>query len=1077
MTNELFNEANIYAVAADEKFHLTDEIQEAIRMTLQLNHAVGFLTGRYDENLTISHVSSYFLHNLGYSYDEFLKVSRGSLRHLFYGENQSFLLPDRFRKLHGEGEGEMLSAQGFPLLVHMYKAETKDGKGEPLWILSVYVDQMRENLQLVNQVIHSGFWSIDFDEKGQESHVLYSHDFRHMLGFRDTLDFPNSSDAWIKQIHPDDKERVLRQFYGALQDPTNETKYDIEYRMRLADGSYQWFRDSADVNRRLDGTPSRMVGIFVNVTEEKAKRERAQRSHAFHQAFTASNLCEYYLDLHKDTFDSLKHTPSMLSAYETSRNWESLIQNYLNQYVIDDDKPQVSLFFNRDYMEKKLFYEQEELSLDCRIRLDGEERWVRHVILRDKDISNAHCVIIFIRDITKSKKEAAHVQALTTKTTAMDALLQGATRLVDRMVTADLMKDRYQFYYLKKESPYAATGAFHDFADQVMGLHFHPLAENITWDTLFRPETIRQLLKKPEDIYRIEYASYDNEIYKSLAIAPLSWKEGQLEKIFIMSQVITKEKHMEQESRKALQAACEAANRASQAKTDFLSSMSHDIRTPMNAIIGMTAIAGAHIDNPDRVKDCLGKITQASRHLLGLINEVLDMSRIESGRFSLNEEDFNLSELIDNLLAMNKAEMDRHHHTLQVHLHQVVHENLCGDSLRLQQMLNNIFSNAIKYTPDHGHITLTITERPANSPGIGYYKFEIQDDGIGMTKEFQRIIFQPFTRAENVQAQKIQGTGLGMAIAQNIAHMMNGQIEVESAPEKGSRFLITVALKLQEPSEGIMEKLIHLPVLVIDDDPICRESTVQLLTDIGLDGESVSSGAEAIPLAKERAEKDNNYFAILVDWQMPGMDGLETTRELRKIVGPDVTIIILSAYDFTDIKEAARKAGVNDFITKPLFRSRLLHVMKNLVGGKTGEPQEDHPLDTISQIHLQGKRILLVEDNALNTEIAVEILRLTGAQIDTAKDGKEALDTFLFSTPGYYDLIFMDIQMPIMNGYESTQAIRHLDRPDAKTIPIIAMTANAFAEDITHAKIAGMNEHIAKPLDMTKLYSLLKKWL
>lgn len=1073
----MFNEANIYSIATGQEAQLSEENQEAIRMALQANHAVGFVMGRYDETLTITHVSSYFLHNLGYSYQEFLDFSKGSLRNIFYGNAHSFLQLDRFCALSGEGEGEMITKEGFPLLVHMYKTDTLSATGEPFWILSVYVDQMKENLQLVTQVMHSSFWSLDCDTHGNIEKIVYSHDLRKLLGFHDIIDFPNCLDSWSNRIHPDDKERVLKNLHDALNDPTNMTKYDSEYRLRTADGSYQWFRSSADVNRRTDGSPSRMVGLFLNVTKERQSRKKAQRSRAFHQAFTASNLCEYYLDLSNNTFDTLKHTSSLLTNYENSGQWEALVQNYLNEYVIDDDKPLVSLFFNRDYMEKRLFYEQDELDLECRIRISGNVRWVRNVILRDKDVTDTHCVIIFIRDITQSKQEDAHIQSLTHKTNIMTQLLQGATRLIDRLITVDLSADKYQFYYLNQESTYAASGAFHDFAKQVMGPHFHPLAEKITWEELFQPETIRKLLTKPDDIYRIEYASQDEQIFKSLAIAPLVWNGPKLEKILLMTQIITKEKHLEQQSRKALQAACDAANRASQAKSDFLSNMSHDIRTPMNAIIGMTAIAGAHVDQPDRVKDCLAKITQSSRHLLGLINEILDMSRIESGRFSLSEEDFNMSELIDNLLAMNKPEIDRRHHKLQVHLYDVVNENLYGDSLRLQQVLNNILSNAVKYTPDNGCITLSITERPANAPGLAYYKFVIKDNGIGMSEEFQKILFQPFTRAEDVTAKNIQGTGLGMTIAQNIVHMMNGQIEVKSKPGKGSCFTITVTMKLQDTSSEPLDRLIKLPVLVVDDDPICCESTVQLLTDIGLDGEAAHSGFEALKLAHARYKKDDNYFAILIDWQMPGMDGLETTRQLRKIVGPDVTIIILSGYDFSDIKDLAIDAGVNDFITKPLFRSRLVSLLRGLVKGKKPVIDEDKPLETLATIHLDGKHILLVEDNELNSEIATEFLQMTGAEITKAKDGKEALETFQHSTPGYFDLVFMDIQMPVMNGYEATQSIRKLDRPDASTLPIIAMTANAFAEDILHAKSAGMNEHIAKPLDMAKLYNILTKWL
>lgn len=946
MKKEMFHEAIIYSVDANEPPVLTEENQAAIRHALEMNHAVGFLAGRYDADLSITHVSSYFLHNMGYTQESFLAFSGGHLRNIFFGENQSFLAPDRFPTLHGEGEGEILTGDGYPLLVHMYKMDSIDAQGERLWILSVQVNEVKENLQLVNRIIHSASWTIDCDKEGRIIKEFFSHDFRVMLGYHDIIDFPNDLSSWDKAIHPDDKDRVLDLLNRALMDPTGETKFDTEYRMQLADGSYQWFHDSADVNRRIDGSPCRMVGIFVNVNKRKLAEETAKK-----------------------------------------------------------------------------------------------------------------------------------VQTLARRNDALSQLLSGTSQLVDRLAVCDLEHDTYQTYRCQGHLIPFETGAFHDFSRERLIPYYKPLRKDVSWKTFCCSRHLNALFSQQKDVYRLEYATYDETQFRSLAISPLSWKDGKLQKVLFMGQDITKEKREEIKARQALQEACDAANRASQAKTDFLSNMSHDIRTPMNAIIGMTAIAGAHIDQQERVQDCLGKITQASRHLLGLINEILDMSRIESGRFALTEDDFSLSDMIDNLIAINQSDIDFHHHHLSVHLNQLRHENVTGDSLRLQQILTNILSNAIKYTPDGGNIGISISEIPSLSQDVGCFQFVIEDNGIGMTKEFQEILFQPFTRADDKRTGKVQGTGLGMAIAQNIARMMNGKIDVESQLGKGSRFTITVTLKLQETDMTPLEDLIHLPVLVVDDDPVCCESTVRLLKDIGIDGEFVTSGQQAIDIVRARYQQNNNYFAIIIDWQMPEMDGLETTRRIRKIVGPDVTIIILSAYDFSEVEELAKEAGVNTFIAKPLFRSRLLSVMKHITTGDALPMESTTSLDDFSHVNLDGKHILLVEDNALNSEIASEILRMTGAHVDTAENGREALHKFIHSDISHYDLIFMDIQMPLMNGYEATQAIRMLERKDARTTPIIAMTANAFSEDILRAKQAGMDEHIAKPLDMGKLYEVLRKYL
>ena len=538
---------------------------------------------------------------------------------------------------------------------------------------------------------------------------------------------------------------------------------------------------------------------------------------------------------------------------------------------------------------------------------------------------------------------------------------------------------------------------------------------------------------------------------------------------------VSQEKKAEIESHKALKDAYRAAENASRAKTEFLSNMSHDIRTPMNAIVGLTAIAGANIESQDRVVECLGKITKSSRHLLGLINEVLDMARIESGRMSLAEEDFSLPELVDNLLTLTKPAIDEHKHQLEVHVEHIEHEAVCGDSLRIQQVFVNLMSNAVKYTPDGGNITLTIKEKPNGFSKLGCYEFSIEDNGIGMTPEFQKIMFEPFSRADDHRTTKVQGTGLGMAIARNIVNLMNGDIQVESAPNKGTKITVTVYLKLQENEKEQEKELLDLPVLVVDDDKTCCESTVATLQEIGIAGEWVLTGKEAVERCAARHKTGRDYFAVILDWKMPEMDGIATARKIRERVGEDVTIIILTSFDFSEIEEEARAAGVNAFMAKPLFRSRLTATLRQFTSGKKEKNARNY-LEDFAKENYAGKRILLVEDNALNREIATEIIGMTGVTIDSAENGKIAVEKVMEAPEKWYDLIFMDIQMPIMNGYEATAAIRALAGSRGK-VPIIAMTANAFAEDVQLAKNTGMNEHIAKPLDLNKLNDVLKQWL
>ena len=538
---------------------------------------------------------------------------------------------------------------------------------------------------------------------------------------------------------------------------------------------------------------------------------------------------------------------------------------------------------------------------------------------------------------------------------------------------------------------------------------------------------------------------------------------------------VSQEKKAEIESHRALKDAYRAAENASRAKTEFLSNMSHDIRTPMNAIVGLTAIAGANIENTDKVIECLGKTTKASRHLLGLINEVLDMARIESGKMSLAEEDFNLPELVDNLITLTKPAIDEHRHNFEVHVDRIEHEAVCGDSLRIQQVFVNLMSNAIKYTPDGGNITFSIKEKPNGFSKLGCYEFSIADNGIGMTPEFQKIMFEPFSRADDHRTTKVQGTGLGMAISQNIVNLMNGSIKVNSAPGKGTRITVTIYLKLQESEKEQEKELLDLPVLVVDDDKTCCESTVATLKDIGIAGEWVLTGREAVERCYARHETGRDYFAVILDWKMPEMDGIETARKIREQVGKDVTIIILTSFEFSEIEEEARAAGVDAFIAKPLFRSRLTATLRQFTSGKK-EKNARSLLESFAKTDYTSKRVLLVEDNELNREIAAEILGMTGVAVDIAENGKIAVEKVVAAPEKWYDLIFMDIQMPIMNGYEATAAIRSLPGGRGK-VPIIAMTANAFAEDVQLAKNTGMNEHIAKPLELDKLNDVLKQWL
>lgn len=522
-----------------------------------------------------------------------------------------------------------------------------------------------------------------------------------------------------------------------------------------------------------------------------------------------------------------------------------------------------------------------------------------------------------------------------------------------------------------------------------------------------------------------------------------------------------------------LEMAKREAIKANKAKSEFLSSMSHDIRTPMNGIVGMTAIAMANIDNSDRVRDCLGKITLSSRHLLGLINDVLDMSKIESGKLTLNINQVSLREIMDSIVNIVQPQVKERQQHFDIFIQKIQTEDVHCDSVRLNQILINLLSNAIKFTPEKGRINVYLEQE--DSPlGDNYVRchFRVKDSGIGMTQEFQEKIFDTFTREEKAQINKIEGTGLGMAITKAIVDTMKGSIELQSTPGKGSEFHITLDLEKADTKVEDM-KLPPWRMLVVDNNKDLCQSAVESLKEIGIDAQWAVDGETAVAMAKKCHEEQNGFEIVLLDWKMPGMDGLHTAREMRKHLGENVPILIISAYDWSEIEEEAEEAGIQGFISKPLFKSNLyLGISRYMME----QPMEETKKETVLHSSFQGKRILLAEDNDLNWEIAEDLLSEAGFALERAENGQICVEKFEQSEPGYFDVVLMDIRMPVMNGYDAAKNIRALTRKDAN-LPIIAMTADAFSDDIQRCLDCGMNEHVAKPIDVSRLTQLLKKYL
>ncbi len=512
------------------------------------------------------------------------------------------------------------------------------------------------------------------------------------------------------------------------------------------------------------------------------------------------------------------------------------------------------------------------------------------------------------------------------------------------------------------------------------------------------------------------------------------------------------------------------AEKANRSKSEFLSNMSHDIRTPMNAIVGMTSIALANINNSERVQDCLKKIVLSSKHLLGLINDVLDMSKIESGKMNLNVELVSLREIMDSIVTIVQPQLKAKQQKFDVFIYDITSENVLCDGVRLNQVLLNLLSNAIKYTPEGGTIEVSLHEQQSPK-GDDYVRILIQvkDNGIGMSEEFQKHIFDAFTRDDNKRVHKTEGTGLGMAITKYIVDAMKGEISLKSSQGSGSEFCVTLDLKRAEEQEKDMI-LPDFTMLVVDDDKQLCESTTASLKSIGIRAEWTLDGESAIQIVKQHHAVHNDYHIILLDWKLPGIDGIKTARELRKQLGNDVPILLISAYDCSEIEEEARAAGVNGFLSKPLFKSTLYYGLKPYSESSTETNSEEKVSTDFS-----GKHILLAEDNEINWEIANELLKELGLKLDWAENGQICVDKFSQSPVGFYDAILMDIRMPVKDGYQATDMIRSMDRPDA-SLPIIAMTADAFYEDIQKCLEHGMNAHVAKPIDIKEISRILSKY-
>ena len=520
---------------------------------------------------------------------------------------------------------------------------------------------------------------------------------------------------------------------------------------------------------------------------------------------------------------------------------------------------------------------------------------------------------------------------------------------------------------------------------------------------------------------------------------------------------------------KKLRVAAKEAESANKAKTDFLSTMSHDIRTPMNAIIGLTAISQKNLDDPDAIKENLRKISIAGNHLLTLINDILDISKVESGKLVLSPVRFSIVEMVENLVNLSQPMVKDKNIDFNFRVNKMEKEYLYADQLRLNQIYINILSNAIKYTEQNGSVNVDMREEANDVEGCVKLTYIVSDNGMGMSKEFMERMFQPFSRQTDSRVNKIQGTGLGLAITKQMVDLMGGTITCESEQGKGTTFTVVIDIRVADLQRDDM-KLAPIDVLVVDDDDVFLQTTKDTMESLGVNMESAKSGIEAIDMITKRHQEGHNFDVVILDWKMPDMNGIETIRKIKEDIDDKIPTLLISAYDRSDIEDDAKKAGAKGFISKPLFRSTLYDKINQILGNEATsvEPEEDYS-------DLVGVNVLVAEDNEINWEIIQAMLNMYGITAERAENGRVCLEKMEKAEEGKYTLIFMDVQMPEMNGLDATKAIRKLDNPWASSIPIIAMTADAFSENVTECLNAGMNGHIAKPVDIQLVIKEIRK--
>lgn len=1032
----------------------------------------GMMGGYIAEGFPFYFINRQMLRYLGYdSEDDFVKDIGGMISNCMYPEDREYVDETVAGQLDEKGEYiveyRMKKKDGSYIWVHDLGRMVIAENGCPA-IASVCIDisaqkhAQEEILHLYNNIPGAVF-RCRFDK---DFSIIDANDgLFEFLGYT-REEFAAMGNKMSSVIYPADLQIMADRLRAQLQ---HGNTIHNENRLICKDGSLRWISIKAQLLPEKGGE-EHFYCVFVDITEEKQLQERIKELYEkelsyFSEVYTAGGCMQGRINITKNQMESYVSTIAA-SAANMEDTYEQTVEIMAMSAVDSAYGEYISQSLSRDRVLADYATGKTDYHFDfLRRGHDGSAFWGSTSIHTCLNPESGDIVGFFYTfDVTEQKMQ----ELLLNRIAELD---------YDDITEIDILNDTYRLISFDKNQRIEPQQCGRFQKDiHIAAQRFPNGSSRQEYLSKLQFDFMKSQLDR-QDTYTFIIEMKDEQGRLRVKRYQVFYISKELGRVCMVRTDVTDVVRQEQKQKEELAAALVAAEQANAAKSDFLSRMSHEIRTPMNAIIGMSTIAIQALGDDEQVADCLSKIGISSRFLLSLINDILDMSRIESGKMLLKNEKIPTEDFINGVNSICYAQAEAKGVDYECIVDPVMDDFYIGDAMKLQQVLINILSNAIKFTHEGGKVTFSAAQRQ-RTKNDAVLRFTVNDTGVGMSDDFLPHIFEPFSQESTGTTALYGGTGLGLAISKNIVDMMDGKITVRSIKDIGSEFTVDVKLGITEESKQrhIQKRqnmhFSHLKTLVVDDDVAVCESAVVTLKEIGVTAEWVDSGRKAIEKVQFLWDNGKYFDMILIDWKMPDMDGIETTRRIRSIVGPEVTIIIMTAYDWISIEHEAKLAGVNLLMSKPMFKSSLVSAFSKALG----EKEEQEQIQAVDY-DFAGKRILLAEDNTINTEVAVMLLESKGFIVDSAENGLRAMELFSKSEPGYYDAILMDIRMPLMDGLTASVNIRHLSNADAVTVPIIAMTANAFDDDIDKSKAAGMNAHLAKPIEPDRLYKTLYDFL